>query len=66
MKRPFPIFLGMLAVCAGAIAQTTEETIDRALAAAPRQLHDGATVNQVEGRWNVRNAEEGYEPAGLL
>jgi hypothetical protein len=43
MKRTIPIVLGVLAVSAGAIAQTTE-AIDRALAAAPRQLHDGATV----------------------
>jgi hypothetical protein len=45
MKRTMPIILGMLAVSASAVAQTTtQETIDRALAAAPRQLHDGATV----------------------
>ena len=44
MKRTIRIVFGMLAVSAGAVAQTTQETIDRALAAAPRQLHDGATV----------------------
>jgi hypothetical protein len=44
MKRISSIFLGMLAISAGAVAQTPQETIDRALAAAPRQLHDGATV----------------------
>ncbi|MGA7239762.1 MAG: hypothetical protein WBY44_29045 [Bryobacteraceae bacterium] len=54
MKRIFPIILGVLAVSAGAIAQTTEETIDRALAAAPRQLHDGATVI----KWKADNTYE--------
>ncbi len=44
MKYLIPIVLGMLAVSTSVIAQTTEETIDRALAAAPRQLHDAATV----------------------
>src|SRR5215469_1427136 len=42
MKRTITIIFGMLALSAGAIAQTEE--IDRALAAAPRNLHDGATV----------------------
>ena len=44
MKRTIPIVFGMLALAAGAIAQQTDENIDRALAAAPRNLHDGATV----------------------
>jgi hypothetical protein len=43
MKR---IILVVLAVSAAAVAQTPAETIDRALAAAPRQLHDAATVIQ--------------------
>jgi hypothetical protein len=54
MKRVFPIILGVLAVSAGLFAQTTEETIDRALAAAPRQLHDGATVI----KWKADNTYE--------
>ena len=43
MKRIILIVAGMLAVVAGASAQTTAE-IDRALAAAPRQMREEATV----------------------
>jgi hypothetical protein len=43
MRRIVPIVLGVLAVSTGALAQTTEP-IDRALAAAPRQMREGATV----------------------
>jgi hypothetical protein len=39
----------MLALSAMACAQTTAEIIDRALAAAPRQMKDGATVI----KWNA-------------
>src|SRR3954463_13974849 len=45
MKCMVPIVLGLLAVSAGASAQAPpEETIERALAAAPRQMKEGATV----------------------
>ena len=44
MKRTIPIVLGLLVVSAGAFAQTKEETIERALAAAPRAMQEGATV----------------------
>ena len=44
MKRILPIALSVLAFSAAVSAQTAAEAIDRALAAAPRQLHDGATV----------------------
>jgi len=44
MKRIVLIALGVLAVSAGAFAQTTAEIIDRALAAAPRQMKEGAAV----------------------
>ena len=44
MRRMVPVVLGMLAVSTGAWAQTTAETIERALAAAPRQMKEGATV----------------------
>src|SRR5579863_3515802 len=43
MKRIIPIVAGMLAVVIGAWAQTAPE-IDRALAAAPQQMREGATV----------------------
>ena len=44
MKRIVVIALGVLAVSTIASAQTTEETIERALAAAPRQMKEAATV----------------------
>ena len=44
MKFRILIVTGMLGVSASVYAQTTEETIDKALAAAPRQMHDAATV----------------------
>ena len=44
MTRIAPIVLGVLAVSTSALAQTTAETIDRALAVAPRQMREGATV----------------------
>jgi hypothetical protein len=43
MRRVIPIVLGVLAMSAAAFAQTTDAT-ERALAAAPRQLREGATV----------------------
>ena len=44
MKRIVLIVFGLLAVSSSAFAQTTAEIIDRALAAAPRQSREGATV----------------------
>ncbi len=44
MKRIIPIVLGVLAVAAGAFAQTDADMIARALAAAPAQQKDNATV----------------------
>src|SRR3989441_4562774 len=44
MKRIVVIVRGVLAVSTSAFAKTTEETIERALAAAPRQMKEGATV----------------------
>src|SRR6266542_2368068 len=44
MKRIVLFVLGVLAVSTIALAQTPEETIERALAAAPRQMKEGATV----------------------
>jgi hypothetical protein len=49
MKRMFPIVVSVLAISASALAQTAAEMIDRALAAAPRQMKDGATVI----KWNA-------------
>ena len=44
MKRINLTFLGILAVSVNTFAQTATESIDRALAAAPRQMREGATV----------------------
>src|SRR4029078_2927470 len=44
MKRIIPIVLGVLAVAAGAFAQTDADAVNRALAAAPAQQKEGATV----------------------
>ncbi len=44
MKRINLAFLGILAVSANTFAQTAAESAERALAAAPRQMREGATV----------------------
>ena len=44
MKRTIPIVLGVLALAASAFAQTDADMIARALAAAPAQQKDNATV----------------------
>jgi hypothetical protein len=54
MKRIVLIVLGVLAVSAGAFAQTDAELIDRALSAAPAQMREGATVV----KWNADNTYE--------
>jgi hypothetical protein len=46
MRQIIPIVLGILAIAVPAVAQTASETIERALAAAPRQMREGATVIQ--------------------
>jgi hypothetical protein len=46
MKRIVPILLVMLAVSATAFAQATAEIIERAIAAAPIQMREGAAVIQ--------------------
>src|ERR1700722_4643334 len=44
MKRTLALAVAALAISTGAVAQTPAESMERALAAAPRQMHDGATV----------------------
>jgi hypothetical protein len=44
MKRIVLLVLGVLAMSAAAFAQTPEDPIERALAAAPRAMKEGATV----------------------
>jgi hypothetical protein len=58
MKRTVLVVLGMLAVSTSAFAQATPETIDRALAAAPRQMKEGAAVI----KWKADNAYETLKP----
>jgi hypothetical protein len=54
LKRMIPTILGMLAVSTNVFGQTTAESTARALAAAPRQMREGATVIN----WN---ADDTYE-----
>lgn len=54
MKATIPFVLGLLTMSIGAIAQAPQESIDRALAAAPRQMKSGATVV----KWKADNTYE--------
>lgn len=54
MKRMIPIVLGALALSTGVFAQATGDMADRALAAAPRQLREGATIV----KWKPDNTYE--------
>src|SRR5579863_6658676 len=58
MKRIIPIVAGMLAVVIGAWAQTAPE-IDRALAAAPRQMREGATVIKWKADYTYETLKKG-------
>jgi hypothetical protein len=44
MTRIVAVVLGVLAVSTSALAQEAADTVERALAAAPRQMKEGATV----------------------
>jgi hypothetical protein len=46
MKRTLELAAAAVAILTGAIAQAPADIMERALAAAPRQMHDGATVIQ--------------------
>ena len=59
MKRVLPIFLCILMTSAAALAQTPEETIARALAAAPRQMREGATVVQWKADFTYETLKKG-------
>jgi hypothetical protein len=54
MKRMILFALGVLVASTGAFAQTAEESIERALAAAPRQMKEAATVI----KWKADNTYE--------
>src|ERR1700683_4244677 len=49
MKHQVAIVLGLLAASCSSFAQTPAESLDRALAAAPRNMREGATVI----KWNA-------------
>ncbi len=53
------IILIALAVSAGAFAQTQEEIIERALAAAPRQMKEGATVVHWKADYTYETLKKG-------
>ena len=66
MKRMVLLVLGVAALSAGAFAQAPADPIEKALAAAPRNLKEGADGHQVQGRRHLRHAEARHQPAGLL
>ena len=59
MKRMIAIVTGMLAFSAGAFAQTTAEPVERALAAAPRQMREGATVIKWKADFTYETLKKG-------
>src|SRR5882672_12872903 len=58
MRRIVLFVLGVLVISTSAFAQTPEETIDRALAAAPRQMKEGAAVI----KWKADNTYDTLKP----
>jgi hypothetical protein len=59
MKSTISIVLGMLAVSSGAFAQATDAGTERALAAAPRQMRDGATVIKWHADFTYETVKKG-------
>src|SRR5260221_12555788 len=59
MRRIALFVLGVLAVSASAFAQTPEETIERALAAAPRQMKEAATVIKWKPDYTYETVKKG-------
>ena len=59
MKRLISVVLGILAVAAGAFAQTPEATIEKALLAAPRQMKEGATVIRWKADFTYETLKKG-------
>ena len=58
MKRIVMFVLGVLAVSTSAFAQTPAEATDKALAAAPRQMKEGAAVI----KWKADNTYDTLKP----
>ena len=58
MKKTIAIILGMLAVCTGAFAQANE-SIERALGAAPRNMREAATVIKWKADYTYDTVKQG-------
>ncbi len=59
MKNMILIVLGALAIATCAAAQTNEEIIERALTAAPANMHDGATVVKWKADYTYETLKKG-------
>src|SRR5579864_868631 len=59
MRCTVGIILGALALSTSAFAQTPEETINRALAAAPAQMREGATVIKWKSDYTYETVKKG-------
>jgi hypothetical protein len=59
MKRIVLFVLGVLALSTSAFAQTPAEIIERALAAAPRQMKEGATVVKWKADFTYETLKKG-------
>jgi uncharacterized lipoprotein NlpE involved in copper resistance len=59
MKRIASVVLSVLAISTSASAQTAEETIERALTAAPRQMKEGATVIKWKADYTYETLKKG-------
>ena len=59
MRRMLLVVLGVLAVSAGALAQTTPQSTDPALAAAPPQMRDGATIIKWKADYTYETVKKG-------
>lgn len=59
MRRVVMMILGTLLLASSASAQTPEETIERALVAAPRQAKDGATVIKWKADYTYETIKKG-------
>jgi len=71
MKRSVLFVITMLAVSASAFAQSSGDNFDRALAAAPRQMREGATVVKWNPDFTYETLKKGtnrlvcYDQSGL-
>ena len=59
MKHMLPLVLSILAVSAGAFAQTPADTIEKALLPAPRQMKEGAMVIKWKSDFTYETLKKG-------